>query len=422
MPAKFSALDGWFDVFRAGTHTDMRGSKNSFDAATLDGIVSNYADQDPVPVVVGHPEDDAPAYGWVDRIRRVGDRLQARLRDIAPAFREAVEEGRYAGRSVALLKGQDGTFSLRHIGFLGGAAPAVSGLAPTRFAAPASFATYEFASSEGVLRDGIRRIAAVLRSVREWIIDSNDLETADRIVPAWQLEGIEPSAREDGHDDVSGDATTNFSERVDLPEGGPAAPATDTNNITDTNKEAEMPEDDKTPAGGREDSPSSAALKERTAELDAREKGLAEKETAFAERERTAAAEAEIEKAISDGRLLPREKAGAVAFLTSLGDGDGATTLSFAGADAGRIETSPREWFLEFVGGLNKRVDYAERSNPARTPSEDGALADDRLANERVAARARAYMKTARERDETVTYAAAVDAVRANADTNTREA
>ena len=125
-----SALDGWIDICRAGTWRDMQGHDVRLDEDRLDRIVATHAAADPAPVVIGHPEADAPAYAWIDGLRRAGDRLQAKLRDIAPSFREAVEAGRYSGRSIA-LQGD----TLRHVGFLGGRAPAVSGLVPTRFAA-----------------------------------------------------------------------------------------------------------------------------------------------------------------------------------------------------------------------------------------------------------------------------------------------
>ena len=117
-----SALDGWIDICRAGTWRDIAGREVAIDEARLDRIVAEHAAADPAPVVVGHPEADAPAYAWIESLRRVGDRLQATLRDIAPAFREAVEAGRYAGRSIA-LQGD----TLRHLGFLGGRAPRCRG-------------------------------------------------------------------------------------------------------------------------------------------------------------------------------------------------------------------------------------------------------------------------------------------------------
>ena len=149
-----SALDGWIDVCRTGTWYDMNGRKAEIDAAVLDGLVSAYAAADPAPVVVGHPENNAPAFAWVAEIRRSGDRLQARLRDIAPAFRLAVEAGRYVNRSIAFV----GT-KLRHVGFLGGAAPAVPGLSPTQFADDATAATFLVAWSDAGARAARRRAA-----------------------------------------------------------------------------------------------------------------------------------------------------------------------------------------------------------------------------------------------------------------------
>ena len=117
-----SALDGWIDVCRAGTWRDMAGRAVRLDEDRLDRIVAAHAEADPAPVVVGHPEADAPAYAWIEGLRRVGDRLQARLRDIAAPFREAVEAGRYSGRSIALEGDR-----LRHVGFLGGRAAGGAG-------------------------------------------------------------------------------------------------------------------------------------------------------------------------------------------------------------------------------------------------------------------------------------------------------
>ena len=132
----FSALDGWIDVFRTGDHTDMGGRTTRWTAADLAGIVADYGQADPAPVVLGHPETDGPALGWVRGLRVMGDRLQARLDRLDPSFRGAVEAGRYAPRSVALAPTATG-WRLRHLGFLGAQNPAVAGLAPTQFSARA---------------------------------------------------------------------------------------------------------------------------------------------------------------------------------------------------------------------------------------------------------------------------------------------
>ena len=44
-----SALDGWIDVCRTGTWTDMAGREVTLGATELDGIVESYAGADPAP-------------------------------------------------------------------------------------------------------------------------------------------------------------------------------------------------------------------------------------------------------------------------------------------------------------------------------------------------------------------------------------
>ncbi len=53
--AAMSALDGWIDVSRTGIWRDLSGR-----AVT------------PATAVIGHPGEDAPAWAWVDWMRRAG--------------------------------------------------------------------------------------------------------------------------------------------------------------------------------------------------------------------------------------------------------------------------------------------------------------------------------------------------------------
>ena len=98
-----SVLDGWFDVCRSGIWRDTAGLAVSLDKDRLDRIVAAHASADPPRVVIGQPHGDAPAaIARVNGLRRSGDRLQATLHDFEPAFRRAVEAGRYGGLSIAL--------------------------------------------------------------------------------------------------------------------------------------------------------------------------------------------------------------------------------------------------------------------------------------------------------------------------------
>lgn len=95
--------------------------------------------------MIGHPDTDAPAFGWVEPFddNAKAGRLFAELGDIEPAFADLVKAGRFKKVSMAYFApGQShnpvpGTCYPKHLGFLGAAAPAVSGLKNARFSAPA---------------------------------------------------------------------------------------------------------------------------------------------------------------------------------------------------------------------------------------------------------------------------------------------
>ena len=345
-----SALDGWIDICRAGTWRDMQGHDVRLDDDRLDRIVAAHADADPAPVVVGHPETDAPAYAWIDGLRRVGDRLQAKLRDIAPSFREAVEEGRYSGRSIALEGDR-----LRHLGFLGGRAPAVPGLAPTRFAS------------------GAQTVIAFAEDGEAVSSDDSPADHPDT------LRAPEPREDEDGDSLVP-----------------PCAPQ-------------EQGED----AGAR------AELAEREASLAAREAALLEREAAAAADERRRAAEQAIAPHVDAGRVLPAERAALVALLAALtddqGNAGGRATISFASATGDAVRMQPAAILEQFIEGLPRRVDYRTLAGgPVPGVSAlSGAHENAGEDSERIAAEARALMAAEAEKGLTLTPAEAVDRTRA---------
>jgi hypothetical protein len=155
MEGKIMKADNWIAVFKTGAHTDSNGNTKTWTERDLDTIAHGY---DPsfheAPVVIGHPKDDAPAYAWVESLKRVGKTLFAKLKDIVPEFAEMIDRGLYKKRSVSLYS--DGT--LRHIGFLGAMPPAVKGLPGYAFSDRAGI-TIEFTdSSLSEIRKEIEKI------------------------------------------------------------------------------------------------------------------------------------------------------------------------------------------------------------------------------------------------------------------------
>lgn len=139
------------EVFRPGTFTPMQGQAITYSAADLRAAADAYdRETAPAPVVVGHPSTDAPAYAWAEGFEydAAGQRLYADIADINPAFAEAVKKGSYRKVSLSFHNPDSsanpapGTWYPKHIGFLGGAAPAVTGLRNVQFAADDDSVTF----------------------------------------------------------------------------------------------------------------------------------------------------------------------------------------------------------------------------------------------------------------------------------------
>lgn len=139
---QFKGLTDWFEIFRTGTWTDASGNTREWTTEDLDTIITNYNPEDrETPLVIGHPEIDSPAYGWVEGVKRVGEILLAKGKDIVSQFEDMVKQGLFKNRSIRLSP--DGT-RLLHVGFLGAAAPAVTGLADIKFKKGGMFMDCDF--------------------------------------------------------------------------------------------------------------------------------------------------------------------------------------------------------------------------------------------------------------------------------------
>lgn len=127
-------------IFKTGKHIDSHGTEINFSDADLAGAVACY---DPTlheaPIVIGHPEMDARAYGWVKNLSGRGSHLYATPKQVNPEFSEQVQAGAYKKVSASFYPPESpnnpvkGKYYLRHVGFLGAQPPAIKGLAPVEF-------------------------------------------------------------------------------------------------------------------------------------------------------------------------------------------------------------------------------------------------------------------------------------------------
>lgn len=154
----------WIEIFRSGTFTDSQGRTQTFTENDLEQMAKIYnerIEKDPsseAPLVKGHPKDNAPAHGWVERLARRGSVLYAKLKSLSKEIIDEINEGRYRKVSISMYP----NFMLRHIGLLGAESPAVKGLRPISFVEFDETVAFDYPAEENVefaeLRQEIRRL------------------------------------------------------------------------------------------------------------------------------------------------------------------------------------------------------------------------------------------------------------------------
>jgi hypothetical protein len=322
------------EIFRAGSHVAVNGTPVTVSHADLAAIAEAY---DPAlgeaPLVVGHPKLNAPAYGWVRGLRAEGGVLFAAPDQVDEQFAGLVKAGRFKKRSASFfLPGSPGNptpgqMYLRHVGFLGAAAPAVPGLRDASFAADDAALVVEFAEPDRWY--AFRAIADLMRRFREFVVARDGVEQADQVMPSWQIDSIADAGR------VPSDVAPSFAAPAALP--------------TDPDPETDMSEQQ------------TADFAARDSALSAREREIAERETKLRAQEEVTRRAAVVEFAaglVTAGRLLPRQQAPVVELLARLEAEP--QTLSFAAADGATVEQPGAEVLRELLSALPVQVAFGE--------------------------------------------------------------
>jgi len=208
---KFKGFDDWIPVFQGGSQTDSAGRVHD-GTALIDKAVStfNAARHEP-PVVIGHPKENGPAFGWVEGLKKEGNTLLAKIKQVEPSFADMVKRGLFKKRSAAFYP--DG--SLRHVGFLGAMPPAVKGLPDVAFT-EADALTFEFSDYQTVW--AWESIARLFGKVRDYLIEKEGMDKADQVISAYQIQEITDAAAKEKQE-IQEDASdltpqiTNYNEK-----------------------------------------------------------------------------------------------------------------------------------------------------------------------------------------------------------------
>lgn len=323
------------EVFRTGTFTPMEGAAITYSAADLKAVVDAYdAATAPAPIVVGHPTTDAPAFGWVESFEfdASADRLYANVGEIDPAFSEAVKAGRYKKISLSFFRPDQpanpvpGTWYPKHVGFLGGAAPAVTGLKNVQFSADATAPVFTADFGER----GFEQTASILRALREFFIEKFGMEDADKALPGYQIEWLDNTT-------IDTPPRTIFS--------APPSPAPKEPSVTKIDP----------------------AFATREANVTAREEALTKREREIARADNVAFAEG----LVTEGRLLPASKDKVVAILDAL---PAEASVSFA---EGEAKISPVAAIRAVLAEQPKVVSFGALDLPADANGDAASFAAD---------------------------------------------
>jgi hypothetical protein len=355
-------------IFKPGTHRSLAGESLGFTEADLGASARAY---DPAvheaPLVIGHPKLDAPAYGWIGKVDFVGGEMRAESGQVDPEFAEMVKAGRFKKVSASFYrKGAAGNpkpevHYLRHVGFLGAAAPAVKGLKAVEFAAVADDDIIEFSWGE--------QNASLWQNLREWIIEKFSVEDADRVAPPWIVDLLHRESTAESIQE-SPNISPSFSE---------------------SSKELQTMD------------PQSEEQVAKQAELDARQANLDQREAALRTTElnaRQSVAAEYAENLVKEGKILPRFKGSVVALLTHLPEDE----IEFAEGDT-QVKKAPVPMLRDFLDSLPAQIEYSEltRADGNDTPKE--------MTPKQIAKKARDLVDEATSKGRTLSYTEAVNEV-----------
>jgi FtsZ-binding cell division protein ZapB len=328
------------------------------------------------PIVVGHPKDNHPAYGWIGAMEYSEEAgIDAIPQQVDAEFAEMVTAGRFKKVSASWYmpdspaNPKPGSYYLRHVGFLGAQPPAIKGLKAVEFN-EAEEGVVEFTDAWDT-----QTTAGIFRRLREFIIDKFSKDEADQIIPDYAITDLESSARRQ-FEDTTDDLAPDFSE--------------------------ENPDAEETDMTLEELKNQNAQLQQQLDEANSKLTSFSEREEALQQREAQARRDqitAAVDGAIKQGKVLPAQRDNLIAFMEGLPD---EATVDFAEGEAKSAKPLPQA-LLAILNAAPARVDFGEQSGDSHQRTD--------LTPEQLAEKAGAYRAKKAEQGVTISFTEAVDAV-----------
>jgi hypothetical protein len=133
---------GPIEIFRAGEYPLTNGKAVHIGTDAIDRMVENYnatKDKLRVPIVPGHSADDAsPAWGYISRLKRVGDSLMAWASSVPTKVEQAIKQKLYSSCSIEAVMDFSKTSYAANLGMADITGPRLERLAILGSTLPAS--------------------------------------------------------------------------------------------------------------------------------------------------------------------------------------------------------------------------------------------------------------------------------------------
>lgn len=310
----------WVEVFRPG-----KWNGKYFGPEVVDQLIEAYEankEELKVPVRVGSHDGIAPAGGWVTGLRKQGERLMAELSDVPKVVGEAINRRLFKQVSIGTWRNHKDTQGrtwprvMDHIAILGGRLPAVRGLEDL----PALF-------------DESRDDTEVITLENEEFADLNGDRSSDHDTEVYDMD---PKVLQDQLERLGKQNEQLTAQRDEL-----------------TAKNAELEKRAEKLA---------ADLEAKGKEHEALQKQHQEMLSAAAESEVNAV----VDAAVKDGRLLPKQKDGAVK-----------TGLALRRMDNFAADDSPFKAWREDLEARGKSVDTREKAPAGGEDQDEGEQLDE---------------------------------------------
>lgn len=237
----------FIEIFKSGVHRTVHPKKD-WTNEDVEAVFADTGTDGPVPIVFveGHPKNDLPVVGRVDKshlrlVEKDGRKVIGFEHGNAEFSGDDLKRLKKAGKNKFSVKiNMRGPKYIKHIGFVDN--PAVVDIEEAQFEGGdepeydyATFEAEEAFAAFGTNEYRVPWIGKMLQNLREWVIEKHGRDEADKVLPSYEINGLMESP---SRDKVVQDLEVVFGSSP----GGPCIPAKSSADFSQSNHGSTMTE------------------------------------------------------------------------------------------------------------------------------------------------------------------------------------